>query len=69
MIKRFSETIENETNEQKGRFVSMLLGKLDARLLGNLLSKKKLIKGGDAVVESIEGNIRRVQEFQCQLAF
>ena len=47
----------------------MLLGKLDARLLGNLLSKKKLIKGGDAVVESIEGNIRRVQEFQCQLAF
>ena len=32
-----SETIKNEAKEQKGRFLSMLLGTLGASLLGDML--------------------------------
>ena len=34
-LKGVSETIQNETEKQKGGFLSMLLGVLGARLLGN----------------------------------
>ena len=40
LLKGVSKTIENETKEQKGGFLSMLLGTLGASLLGNLLSEK-----------------------------
>ena len=36
----FRETIKNEAKEQRGRFLSMLLGTLDASLLGNPLTGK-----------------------------
>ena len=35
LIQRISETIKNETKEQKGRFLSMLLGTLATSVLGN----------------------------------
>ena len=38
LLKGVTKTIENETKEQKGGFLSMLLGTLGARLLGNLLT-------------------------------
>ena len=38
LIKGISETIKNEAEEQKGRFISMLLGTLSASLLWNLLT-------------------------------
>ena len=37
-LKGVSKTIENETIEQRGGFLSMLLGTLGPSLLGNLLS-------------------------------
>ena len=37
LLKGVTKTIENETKEQRGRFLSMLLGTLGASLLGNLL--------------------------------
>ena len=40
LLKGVTETIKNETKEQKGRFLSMLLGTLGASLLANLLSEK-----------------------------
>ena len=40
LLKGVSETIKNETKEQKGGFLSMLLGTLGASLLGNLLTGK-----------------------------
>ena len=40
LIKGVSETIENEAKEQKGRFLSMLLGTLGNSLLPNLLTGK-----------------------------
>ena len=37
-MKDVSETIKSEAKEQKGRFLSMLLGTLSASLSGNLLT-------------------------------
>ena len=36
LLKGVSKTIENETKEQKGGFLSMLLGTLGTSLLGNI---------------------------------
>ena len=41
LLKGVSKTIENETKEQRGGFLSMLLGTLGASLLGNLLTGGK----------------------------
>ena len=38
LLKGDTETIKSETKEQKGGFLSMLLGTLGASLLGNLLA-------------------------------
>ena len=38
LLKGVTDTIRNEVKEQKGGFLSMLLGKLGASLLGNLLT-------------------------------
>ena len=43
LLKGVTKTIKNETKEQKGRFLSMLLGTLGASLLGNLLSGKGIV--------------------------
>ena len=37
LLKGITKTIKNETKEQKGGFLSMLLGTLGASLLGNFL--------------------------------
>ena len=46
LIKGVADTIKNEAKEQKGGFLSMLLGTLDASLLGNLLSGKGIVRAG-----------------------
>ena len=38
LLKRVTETVQNEVKKQKGRFLSMLLGTLAASLLGNILA-------------------------------
>ena len=38
LLKGISETVQNEAREQKGGFLSMLLGTLGASLLGNFLA-------------------------------
>ena len=40
LLKEVTKTIKNETKEQKGGFLSMLLGTLGASLLGYLLLGK-----------------------------
>ena len=40
LLKGVTETVQNEVTEQKGGFLSMLLGILGASLLGNLLTGK-----------------------------
>ena len=46
LLKGVTKTIENETKEQKGGFLSMLLGTLGASLLGNLLTGKGIVGTG-----------------------
>ena len=46
LLERVSETIKNEAKEQKGGFLSMLLGTLGASLLGNMLAGKGIVRGG-----------------------
>ena len=46
LLKGVSETIQNEAKEQKGGFLSMLLGTLGASLLGNLLTGKGIYRAG-----------------------
>ena len=43
-LKGVSETIQNEAKEQKGDFLSMLFGTLDAKLLGNLLAGETFMR-------------------------
>ena len=43
LLKAVSKTIQNEAKEQKGGFLSMLLGKLGANLLGNILASKGIV--------------------------
>ena len=58
LLKGVSKTIENETKEQRGGFLSMLLGTLGASLLGNLLTGGKgIMKAGDGIVRAGEGNV------------
>ena len=44
LLKGVTKTIEKESKEQKGGFLSMLLGTLGASLLGNLLSGKGIVR-------------------------
>ena len=56
LLKGVTKTIENETREQRGGFLSMLLGTLGASLLGNLLTGKGIIRAGDGIVRAGEGS-------------
>ena len=51
-----SETIQNEAKEQKGGFLSMLLGTLGASLLGNILAGKGINRVGEGVAKAGYGN-------------
>ena len=46
LLKVVTETVQNEVKEQKGGFLSMLLGTLGACLLGNLLKRKGIQRAG-----------------------
>ena len=46
LLKGVIKTIKNETKEQKGGFLSMLLGTLGAGLLGNLLAGEGIVRAG-----------------------
>ena len=46
LLKGVTKTIKNETKEQKGGFLSTLLGTLGANLLENLLSGKGIARAG-----------------------
>ena len=63
LLKGVTESIQNEIKEQKGGFLSMLLGTLGASLLGNILSGKGINekdkgknKAGEGIIRAGEGN-------------
>ena len=50
LLKGVSETIQHEAKEQRGGFLSMLLGTLGASLLGNLLTGRKgVTRAGEGI--------------------
>ena len=55
LLKGVTKTIENETKEQRGGFLSMSLGTLGASLLGNLLTGKGMMRAGEGIVRAGEG--------------
>ena len=56
LLKGVTKTIENETKEQRGGFLSILLGTLGASLLGNLLTGRKgIVRAGEGVIRAGEG--------------
>ena len=62
LLKRVSKTIENENKEQRGGFLSMLLGTLGASLLGNLLTGGKgIMRAGDGILRA--GNGKKKTKF------
>ena len=61
LLKGVSKTIENEIKEQRGGFLSMLLGTLGVSLLGNLLTEKDIIRAGEGkgIVRAGEGSKKK----------
>ena len=62
LINEITETVNNEVKEQKGGFLSMLLGTLGASLLGDLLTKnlsgRDVIRAGEGTIRAGKGTIR-----------
>ena len=62
LLKGVSKAIKNETKEQKGGFLSMLLGTLGASLLGNLLTGGKgIMRAGDGIVRAGSGSKKKTK--------
>ena len=59
LLKGVSETIQNEAKEQKGVFLSMLLGTLGASLLRNILAGQGIDRAGEGVIRAGYGNKRQ----------
>ena len=51
LLKGVSETIKDEAKEQKGAFLSMLLGTLGSSLLGNMLAGEGVMKAGEGTAK------------------
>ena len=75
LLKGVTETVQNEVKEQKGGFLSMLLGTLGASLLGNILAGKGINRAGEGVIRAGYGNkkgqkrqdYKKKMDFQCLL--
>ena len=63
LLKGVTKSIENETKEQKGGFLGMLLGTLGASLLGNLLTGKGIMRAGDGIVRAGSGSKKATTKF------
>ena len=62
LLKGVSKAIKNETKEQKGGFLSMLLGTLGASLLGNLLTGGKgIMRASDGIVRAGSGSKKKTK--------
>ena len=56
LLKGVTETVQNEVKEEKGGFLSMLLGILGASLLRNILAGKGINRAGEGIVRAGYGN-------------
>ena len=63
ILKGVRETIQNEAKEQKRGFLSMLLGTLGARLVGNILAGKGINRAGQGIVRAGYGSSIKNKDF------
>ena len=63
LLKGVSETIQHEAKEQRGGFLSILLGTLGASLLGDILSGKGVIRAGEGTIRAGYGSKRPSLKF------
>ena len=66
LLEGVTETVQNEVKKQKGGFLSMLLGKLGASLLGNILTGREINragKGREAIAKTQGRGINRTGEW------
>ena len=56
LLDGITETVKNEVKEQKGGFLSMLLGTLGASLLGNMLAGRGIIRVGEGTIRAGYGS-------------
>ena len=56
LLKGVTESGQNEVKEQKGGFLSMLLGTLGASLLENILTVQGINRAGEGIVRDGYGN-------------
>ena len=61
LIKGFNRTIKSEAKEKKRGFLSMLLGTLDATLLGDLLTGKGTISAVKGTIRAGENTARQAR--------
>ena len=61
LLKLDTETVQNEVKEQKGGYLSMLLGTLGASLLGINLVGKGINRAGEGVVRAGYGNEKGIK--------
>ena len=57
LLKGVTESVQNEVKEQRGGFLSMLLGTLGASLLGNILAGKRIHRTGEGIARAGEGSM------------
>ena len=56
LLKGISKTIQNEAKEQKGGFLSMLLGILGASTLGKMLAGKEIDGIRERIIRACHGS-------------
>ena len=58
LLKGVTETVQNEIKEQKGGFLSMLLGTLGPSLLGNIFTGQGINRADEGFIRAGYGNIK-----------
>ena len=56
LLDGITEAVKNEVKEQKGGFLSMLLGTLGASSLGNMLAGRYFIRAGEGTIRVVYGS-------------
>ena len=56
LLDGITETVKNEVKEQKGGFLSTLLGTPGASLLGNMLAGRGVIRTGEGTIRAGYGS-------------
>ena len=64
LLKGVTEAVQNEIKEQKGGFLSRLLGTLGTSLLANLLTARGVNKKGKGIIRAGEGAKKSTRQGQ-----